>query len=259
MPKTSSKTEVLKTCAPVILGYLPAGFAFGLLITESGYPLFVALAMSVFIYAGAGQFLAVGLLTGGVSLLQSVLATFFVNSKHLFYGLSLLEDYKNTGLRKLYLIFSLTDETYALLTAPQNKPRRLLPDFKRFALRVGAVNQGAWVTGTFAGALFGSAIKFDSNGMDFAMIALFVIILIEQLRAYRTKLPFIIGFASAAAALIIFGKSNTLLAGALMSGLIMVLLRKRIEKGNANGDENCENGDESYENSERTSKDKGAE
>ena len=224
----SEISSVLKTCAPVIFGYLPTGFAFGLMMTENGYSFLTAALMSVFIYAGAGQYMAVTLLTGGASFFRIALTIFLVNSKHLFYGLSLLGEYRRLGVGKLYRVFALTDETYALLTAPKNKLR---PDFRQFSLRVSAVNQSAWIIGTLAGALFGSVIKFDSRGMDFAMTALFIIILIEQLKAHKTKLPFLIGFACAVVALVFFGKANVLLIGVLMSGFMLIILRKFVEKG----------------------------
>src|SRR5690554_7305588 len=110
-----------------MFGYLPLGAAFGILAVEMGLPVWAALLMSLLIYAGAGQFLAVALLAAGAGLVEMAVATLMLNSRHLFYGLSLLKRFQGAGWRKPYLIFSLTDETYSLLTTlpPDRKSTRL--------------------------------------------------------------------------------------------------------------------------------------
>lgn len=215
-----------KTCVPVILGYLPSGFAFGLMISAAGCSLFTAVIMSVVIYTGAGQYLAVDFIKNNSAYIAIAVSTFLINSKHLFYGLSMLERYKGSGFKKLYLIFGLTDETYALLTGVKC-PDSI--DQRRFALAVTAINQSAWVTATFFGALLGTAVSFDTTGIDFAMTALFLVIVTDQLKTYKTKYPFVIGALSALAALLVLGRDNILLGGAAMSVAALILLRKRIE------------------------------
>ncbi len=222
----------LRICTPVILGYLPSGFAFGLMITSIGCNLLTAVLMSITIYAGAGQYLAVDLIDNNSTLISIAVATFLINSKHLFYGLSLLEKYKGYGLKKLYLILGLTDETYALMTSV-NCPETL--DTKRFPLFVTFINQCAWVFATFLGALLGTAIKFDTTGLDFAMTALFLVIITDQLKTYKTRLPFIIGAVSALFAWLVLGKSNILLGGAILSVIFIIVFKKRIKE--AEGDE----------------------
>lgn len=215
-----------KTCVPVILGYLPSGFAFGLMISAAGCSLFTAVIMSVVIYTGAGQYLAVDFIKNNSAYIAIAVSTFLINSKHLFYGLSMLERYKGSGFKKLYLIFGLTDETYALLTGVKC-PDSI--DQRRFALAVTAINQSAWVTATFFGALLGTAVSFDTTGIDFAMTALFLVIVTDQFKTYKTKYPFVIGALSALAALLVLGRDNILLGGAAMSVAALILLRKRIE------------------------------
>ena len=112
--KQTIKKALIDTI-PVLTGYLVLGFGFGIVLKSSGYGIPVAFAMSLLIYAGAMQFVAVGLFTGGASLITAALTTFMVNARHLFYGISMLDRYKNTGKRKPYLIFALTDETYSLV------------------------------------------------------------------------------------------------------------------------------------------------
>lgn len=217
--------KALKTCSPVILGYLAAGFAFGLMFTSAGFAFIYAVLMSVVIYAGAGQYLAVGFFVNNIGLLQMALMTFLVNSKHLFYGLSLLEEFKDMGRKRPYMIFSLTDETYALLTGT-TVPESL--DKKKYMFYIAVINQLSWITGTTVGAILGSLIKFNTKGLDFALTALFFVIVAEQLSSFKTKLPFVIGVLSAIAAQILIGKDNMLLGGSLLSVLLLIIFRKRI-------------------------------
>lgn len=216
----------LKVCMPVILGYLPAGFAFGLMITAVGCSLLTAVIMSTSIYTGAGQYLAVDFIENNSPLITVAISTFLINSKHLFYGLSLLERYKGMGIKKLYLIFGLTDETYALLTG-MKCPETL--DDKTFVFMVTAIDQCAWVFATFLGALLGTVVKFDTTGLDFAMTALFLVIITDQFKSCKTKLPFVIGAGSALVAWLILGKGNLLLGGAILSVALLIILKKPIE------------------------------
>ena len=112
--KSTVKTAFVDTI-PVMTGYLFLGFGFGILMHQSGYGLLWAGAMSLLIYAGSMQYMAVSLLTGGAGLLTAALTTLVVNARHLFYGISMVDAYKGTGRKKPYLIFALTDETYSLV------------------------------------------------------------------------------------------------------------------------------------------------
>jgi 4-azaleucine resistance transporter AzlC len=222
--------RALKACTPVIFGYLPTGFAFGLMLCAAGYSFITAVIMSLVIYTGAGEYLAVSFFINDVSLVQMAVMTFLVNTKHLFYGLSLLEDYRHAGLKKFYMIFALTDETYALLTDPKTETDM---DRTKYCFYVSVIDQSAWVFSTFLGAVFGSLVKFDTTGLDFAMTALFIVILINQLKSYKTKLPFIIGTVCGLAALFAIGKENMLLLGTMAAVVLMILFRKRIESNDA--------------------------
>lgn len=129
--------RALKVSLPIILGYIPAGFAFGLMMTSAGFHFIVAIVMSIVIYAGAGQYLAVGFFINNISIMSMAITTFLINSKHMFYGLSLLEDYKKMGKKKPYMIFSLTDETYAVLTGA-NLPEGI--DKAKYMFYVSVIN-----------------------------------------------------------------------------------------------------------------------
>lgn len=229
--RTKALKYAFKTCMPVILGYLPAGFAFGLMMSAIGQNVITSFLMSVTMYAGAGQYIAVNMIRDNVTLLTIAVTTFLVNSKHLFYGLSLIEEFKNTGIRKLYLMFALTDETYALLTStkfPQDV------DKNTYMFFVAIINQLSWICGCTMGALFGKAVSFDTTGLDFAMTALFIVIITEQWQGFKTKLPFAIGVFSVITAMFVFGKSYMLLGGSAISVILLLLMRGRIVKNDNN-------------------------
>lgn len=224
--RTKVVKYAFKTCMPVILGYIPAGFAFGLMMSAIGANVITSALMAVTMYAGAGQYIAVDMIKNNATFLTIAVTTFLVNSKHLFYGLSLIDKYKNTGVRKLYLMFALTDETYALMTStefPKNVNKNT------YMLLVSLINQLSWIIGCTLGALFGKAVSFNTEGLDFAMTALFIVIITEQWQSFKTKLPFAIGAVSVIIAMVVLGKSYMLLGGSALSVIALLLFRGRIE------------------------------
>lgn len=219
--------EAFKTSVPVLLGYLAIGIAFGMLLVKQGYPWYLGVLMSIFIYAGAGQFIAVGLFAAGVDLVQALIITFFVNCRHMVYGLSLLDKFKGIPFKtKLYLIFSLTDETYALLTTvnPQDSH-----DKSKFYFFVSFLDQLYWVLGTLIGTIAGSLIPFDFKGIDFALTALFAVLFIEQYKACRVKTPFILAGVSALIAILI-NKNNMLIISISLYIISLITAKEFIRK-----------------------------
>lgn len=206
-PDTSWRSAATRTL-PVMFGYLPLGAAFGILAIELGAPWWGALLMSLLIYAGAGQFLAVALMAAGAGLLEVAVATLMLNSRHLFYGLSLLKRFQGAGWRKPYLIFALTDETYSLLASQPTDER----SNHTMALRISALNQLWWMLGTLAGAILGTALDFDSRGIEFALTALFIVLTLEQARRLRQGLPFLIALFAGTGALLLVPDQHMLLA-----------------------------------------------
>ena len=154
---------------PVLMGYLAIGMAFGLMLQSIGYGVLWALLMSVVIYAGSGQYLGVALLAAGASLPQVAFLTLMVNFRHLVYGLSMLEKFRGMGPRKLYMIFSLTDETYALLAGVQ-APEGV--NEKDFYFSIALLDHLYWIAGSIIGAAAGALITINTEGIDFAMTAL---------------------------------------------------------------------------------------
>ena len=188
---------------PVLTGYVVLGFGFGIILQSAGYGVFTAFIMSLCIYAGSMQYVAIGLLTSGASLITSALTTLMVNARHLFYGISMLKKYKDTGKFKPYLIFSLTDETYSLLcTENSDIPENMK---KYYYFFVSSLNQLYWITGSVLGAAFGSVVKFNSEGIDFALTALFVTVFIEQWMSHKDHIPALLGVGATLASLLLFG------------------------------------------------------
>ncbi len=212
---------------PVLLGYLSIGIAFGLLFENAGYNFIWAFLMSLVVYAGAMQFIAVSFFTGGIGLIQIALMTIVINVRHIFYGLSFLDRFEGMGKKKWYMAFSLTDETYSLLCGV-NVPENV--DEKKFFFCVSLLNQSYWVLGSVIGSLAGSLITFNTSGMDFAMTALFIVIFIDQWKAYASHIPALIGIGSTIAALVVIGPGNLVIPSMGLIVISLMLARKQIEE-----------------------------
>ncbi len=202
------------------------GIAFGLLVVKSGLSIWLALLMSLFVYAGAMQFVAIQILTNPINLIQVALITLFVNIRHLFYGLSFIERFKPFGWMKQYMIFAMTDETYSLMCGISEKQD---VNSEKLLFTISILNHLYWVTGTLVGGLIGNLITFDTNGIEFAMTALFVVIFIEQWLAEKKHHPAITGVFSAVLALQLFGPGQMVLPAMVIMLLILLALRKTIE------------------------------
>lgn len=223
--------QVFPQTIPVMAGYISLGIAFGLLLQSIGYGPIWALMMSLFIYAGSAQFLAVELLVAGASLTQVALLTFLLNFRHLFYGLSMIEKYRGTGIRKIYLIFGLTDETYALL-AGYKTPKGLSD--KNYYLAVTLMNQLYWVFGCVIGSVVGNIIPFDTTGIDFAMTALFAVLVVEQWKAHKNHIPAVSGFVITIASLYIFGSDSFLIPALIVMSVVLLCMKNALNREEVN-------------------------
>ncbi|MBP2645269.1 MAG: AzlC family protein [Firmicutes bacterium] len=212
---------------PVLFGYLAIGLAFGLLLQNAGYPWVFALIMSVFIYAGAAQYLAVGLFANNAGLLEIATITFLVNFRHMIYGLSLFRKFALTNKFKPYMIFSLTDETYALLTSVTPSPE---VKEAQYYFYIALLNHSYWIIGSVLGAVAAQFVTFNTQGLDFALTALFVVLLMEQYTNSANKLVFVIGGVCAFAPLILLGKENMLLYAVILAIAALITLKKRIRE-----------------------------
>ena len=211
--------EAGKLTLPVMFGYLPLGAAYGILAVEVGVPWWAAVLMSLIIYAGAGQFLAVALLAAGAGLMELAVATLMLNSRHLFYGLSLLKRFQGAGWRKPYMIFALTDETYSLITT---LPAAAHGRDHALAFRICLLNQAWWVLGSIAGVLAGTTLTFNSQGIEFALTALFIVLTLEQARRLRRWLPFGIAILTGIAGVWLVPDRHLLLSAIGAASLILL-------------------------------------
>lgn len=212
---------------PVLTGYLFIGIAFGVMYAEKGYSFLWAILMSVMVYAGSGQYLAVNFFVPGFSFAQVIFLTFMVNVRHIFYGISLLEKFNKVGKKRWYMIFALTDETYSLLCTT-NVPENV--DESKFLFAISVLDHFYWVLGSAIGAIAGTVLPINSEGIDFAMTALFVVIFIEQWMDRKNRIPELIGVAVAIVALAVFGASNFVLPAMLAIVALLFIGRKKLDK-----------------------------
>ena len=223
MKKNLLKTVFLDTI-PVMTGYLFLGIGFGILLSEAGYGPLWALLCSVCIYAGSAQYLLVSLLTSGASLLSTAIATLLLNARHLFYGISLVDSYRDAGKKKPYMIFALTDETYSLVTQT-NIPAG--QDKTAYCFWVSLLNHAYWITGCVLGSIAGLLIPIDFTGISFVLTALFVTIFVEQWLSHKDHSPALIGVASTTVCLLIFGSAYFLIPSMAVITLLLILKRRK--------------------------------
>ena len=221
--KQTIKSALVDTI-PIMTGYLVLGFGFGIILKAAGFGILHAFAMSAFIYAGSMQFVAVGLFSGGASLLTAALTTLMVNARHLFYGISMLDKYKGLGKRKPYLIFALTDETYSLVC--HDHPNIPETQRKHYYLFVSLFDHIYWIAGSVAGALFGTLVHFNTEGIDFVLTALFLTIFLEQWLAEKRHMPALIGLGASVLCLIVFGSGNFLIPAMLLIALMLCVYKE---------------------------------
>lgn len=220
------RAAILDT-VPVLSGYLVLGLGFGMILRTRGYGPGWALLMSGLIYAGSLQYVAIDLMTGGASLVTTALTALAVNARHLFYGLSMLDRYRGTGAKKPYLIFALTDETYSLVC----RDKLPVPEEKRtaYSMTVSLLDHFYWMSGSLLGALLGSVLPFSTEGVDFALTALFLTVVVEQWLGTGQHRYALTGFGASLACLLIFGGDSFLIpAMALMLALLALLHKKEV-------------------------------
>jgi len=219
--------KALRDTLPVLAGYVVLGIGFGMLLKARGYGWLFSLYMSVGIYAGSMQFLLIDMLTESVSLVSAALTAFLVNCRHLFYSISMVDRYKNTGRAKPYLIYALTDETYSLVSTEDSLPPG---QRKTYYLAVSVIDQLYWVGGCVLGSLLGSALKFNTEGIDFALTALFVCIFTEQWLAGKEHISAALGLGLSLLCLLIFGSESFLIPSMAAIVFAMALVRGREAK-----------------------------
>ena len=204
-------------------GYVFLGFGFGILMQRNGFGVLWAGAMSLFIYAGSMQYVALSLLTSRASLLTAAMTAFVVNARHLFYGISMVDTYKGMGKKKPYLIFGLTDETYSLVSQLQ-----IPADVSRsgYCFLVTLFDHLYWICGTVLGSLAGTLLPINYEGVDFALTALFVTIFVEQWLSTKNHGPAIVGVAATVICLVFFGADVFLIPSMVNITACLIIMRK---------------------------------
>ena len=226
--KAKALLAALPHTLPICAGFLFLGTTYGVFMSVSGFPLYQSLLASAAIFAGSMQFVLVNLLLGAFDPLQAVVMTLMINARHIFYGLSLLEKYRHTGWKKLYLIFGLCDETFSI-NCTAKAPDGVDPHW--FMFFVTLLNQSYWVLGTLLGGIFGNFIFFNTEGLDFCMTAMFVVIFIEQWRKKSNRIPQLVGLGITALSLVAFGADHFLLPAMGVLLLTLTFLQRPLEKG----------------------------
>lgn len=215
---------------PIFAGFWFLGMAYGIYMNVSGFSFLYTLIMSMFIFAGSMEFVTVSLLLGAFNPLQALLLTLMINARHLFYGISMLDKYRKTGWKKPYLIFGMCDESFSInYTAriPQGIDRNWFMFFVTF------LNHIYWVSGALLGCLFGSFIHFNTQGLEFVMTAMFVVIFMEQWLNENSHLSSLIGLGISVGCLIVFGAENFIIPSMLMILGVLTLLRAPLRRREA--------------------------
>jgi 4-azaleucine resistance transporter AzlC len=215
--------EAFKASIPIMLGYGVLGFTFGLIAIKEKIQWYFVIAMSLFIYAGALQFIGISLIKAKAGIIDTFITSIFVNFRQIFYGLSVLKKFKKAKF-KSYLIFALTDETYALITTI--KPSSNLKKTK-FYLYLSLLNHSYWVLGTILGVIFATFVEFNLKGLSFALTSLFVVLAIEQYKNIKKITPFLIGALSFLVAFLVVGKKNLLVVAIFIAIFIILINFKR--------------------------------
>lgn len=212
---------------PILLGYGFMGMAFGISLSQMGYHPIWATMMAITIYGGSMQFVALGLLRTTFNPIACLILTITVNCRYMFYGISMLKHYRPFKMGKLYMIHTLTDETYSIQCSIKI-PEEL--DEKKVRLMIGGLNHLYWIIGCTVGGILGGMITFDTTGIDFTMTALFVVVAVEQWESAKTHLPAILGFVIPIICLTVFGAKYFVVISMIGIVIGLFVFRKYIER-----------------------------
>ena len=226
MSREAFKTILLRTL-PIMTGYVVLGIGFGIMLNQAGYGVGWAILMCLVVFSGTMQYVGVGLMASGASILTTLIMSLAINARYLFYGLSLIDKYRGSGWKKPYLIFSITDETFAILCS-STVPHGMKPHNYYFS--VSLLNHIYWIFGCAVGTMINTGFKLELRGVDFALTALIISIFVDQWRGCKKHLPAILGVTITIVCLCIFGKENFLLPALLISVTALLAGRRWIDE-----------------------------
>lgn len=212
--------RALSLSFPIFLSYIFLGIAYGILLQEAGFHWYHALFASILLYTGAFQFMLTTLLAAKASLLTIAVSALLLNSRQSFYALTFVDLFKKDKKKLPFLIHTVTDETYAVdcMLKEEEEDETLL----RIIPKVALLSWGYWITGSILGVILGNILPFEMNGIDYCMTALFIIILLGQLKKKENRIPAIIGFICAITCRLVFG-SNFMLPALLSTSVLIIL------------------------------------
>ena len=226
-PSLKTLKYSLRHSFPIMIAFFPIGLAYGILMQSSGYNALWSGACSFFVLAGSLQFLMVSFFGGGFSMLTIILLSLLLNSRHIFYGLSFIDKFRSFGpAAKWFLIFTLADENYSLHCSYRQEEG---VNEKWAYVITAALVMFYWVAFSVLGGVAGSFITFSTQGIDFSLTALFAVILLDQMREAKSKLPVLIAAASSLLCIAVFGAGNFILPSLVMTIVLLLLLRGRLE------------------------------
>ena len=213
---------------PIFAGFWFLGMTYGIYMNVSGFGFWYPMLMSLTIFAGSVEFVTVNMLLGAFSPLQALAMTIMINARHLFYGISMLDKYRGNGIKDSYLIFGMCDESFSI-NYTADIPEGI--DRGWFMFFVTALNHFYWFFGATLGGIFGSLIRFNTEGIDFVMTAMFVVILLEQWMKENNHTSTLAGLGISLLCLIAFGPDNFIIPAMLSTLGVVALLRKPLEAG----------------------------
>ena len=211
---------------PIMAGFLFLGMSYGIYSSANGFSFVYPMLTSMLVFGGSLEFVTVSMLLGSFAPLQTFLMALLIQARHLFYGITMLNKYKGTGIKKFYLIFGMCDESFSI-NCSVNPPDDV--DKGWFMFFVTILNQFYWVFGATIGGILGSVINFNIKGIDFVMTSMFVVIFLEHWLGAKKKQPAIIGLLTAVACLVIFGKNSFLIPTMACIIILLTIFRKPIE------------------------------
>lgn len=226
-PRRKALAAALPHTIPILTGFLFLGFTYGMYMHAAGFPFYYPMVMSLVIFAGSMEFVAVNLLLAPFQPLEVFLLTLMVNARHLFYGIAMLERYKGLGLKKLYLIFGMCDESFSINCTAQ-PPEGV--DRGWFYCFVTLLDHCYWFLGATLGGVFGALLPVNTEGLDFVMTAMFVVIFLEQWKKDTRHFSALLGLGASAVCLALWGPDGFMLPAMLSILACLLLLRKPMEQ-----------------------------
>jgi Predicted branched-chain amino acid permease (azaleucine resistance) len=217
----------LRESAPIIPAYTILGIAFGVMMQAAGYHMLWSVLAAVFIYAGSMQIVMVSLLVAGLPPYALAVMTFFINARHMFYGVAFVERFRRMGKKYPYMVLSLTDEVYSVLCSIRY-PAGL--DEQRIDFLISLTCHVTWIAGCTIGAIGGRLIPFDMHGIEFSATAFFVVVVVNQWSQFKSKIPVLAGFASGIFFRLVLGADNFILPALSVSLIVLAVLRSRVER-----------------------------